>query len=127
MFAALTVARLREAVHVADSGLHATPSWVSPDNVSPTELPLAKATEKVLAGMHGMLEKTMIARNEELARFQNEDDSTVFTDLPDAARKAALEKRAHLRSVKAAEIRLVRNVDLLKHPNVQFKAEEFAF
>ena len=77
--------------------------------------------------MHGVLEKTMIARNEELARFKIEDNSTVVSGLPDAERKVALEKRAHLRLTKAAEIRIIRNVDLLKYPSVRFKAEEFTF
>ncbi|KAL1956857.1 hypothetical protein VTO42DRAFT_6705 [Malbranchea cinnamomea] len=132
MFAALTVARLREAIYVADSAntsatprLHETPSWVSPDDVPPTELPLAKAAEMVLASMHCVLEKTLIARNEELAKYKNEDTSMAFQDLPEADQKAALEKRAHLRQTKAAEIRLVRNVNLLKNPTVRFRAEEF--
>lgn len=67
----------------------------------------------------------MLARNEELARHAVEEEAE-FAGLPDAERKSALEKRAHLRQTKAAEVRLIRNVDLLKHPVVEFKAEEWA-
>ncbi|CBF89843.1 hypothetical protein AN0270.2 [Aspergillus nidulans FGSC A4] len=50
MFAALTVARLREAVFAdADENLRYKKSWIPADDVKPTELPLAKATEMVLA------------------------------------------------------------------------------
>ena len=67
----------------------------------------------------------MIARNAELARWQKEDTSGMFTDLPETERKAALEKMAYLKQTKAAEIRLVRNVELLKNPGIRFRAEEF--
>jgi pyridoxine kinase len=136
MFAALTVARLREAVLVTDASqtsgsatrLCDRPSWVSPDDVQATDLPLAHAAEKVLASMHCVLEKTAEARSAELAKYSSagDDSATVFADLPADERKAALEKRAYLRQTKAAEIRLVRNVDLLKYPTVEFKAVEFA-
>lgn len=45
MFAALMVVRLREAVWGVD-GLRDVTSWRSPDNIKPTDLPLARATEK---------------------------------------------------------------------------------
>ena len=127
MFAALTVARLREAVFYDTSTtppLRETESWISPDNVTATQLPLAKATEKVLSSMQSILEKTMIARNEELAKYDAEEDADLAS-LPDSERKSALEKRAHLRQTKAAEVRLVRNVDLLKHPVIKINAEEW--
>ncbi|KAK2747496.1 putative pyridoxal kinase [Myotisia sp. PD_48] len=131
MFAALTVARLREAVFASDASispaLHERASWISPDDVPATSLPLAKATEKVLASMHSVLEKTMMARNDELARHANRSDEhdAEFAGLSDADRKLAVEKKAYLLQTKAAEIRLVRNVDLLKNPVVVFKAEEW--
>ncbi|KAK2798437.1 putative pyridoxal kinase [Onygenales sp. PD_10] len=139
MFAALTVARLREAVYAADPDptataaaapttlLRNTPSWLSPDTVPATQLPLAQATEKVLASMHGILEKTMLERNAELARYpaDDEENDEEFAGLDEAERKVAVEKRAYLRATKAAEVRLVRNVGLLKVPNVVFRAEEW--
>ncbi|DAA79760.1 TPA_exp: Uncharacterized protein A8136_0533 [Trichophyton benhamiae CBS 112371] len=127
MFGALMVGRLREAVFNDSPALRETASWVSPDSVATTNLPLAKATEKVLASMHTVLEKTMIARNEELARYQNEDESNdaEFAHLPEEERKAALEKRARLRASKAAEVRLVRNVEHVRHPVVKFKVREW--
>lgn len=135
MFAALTVARLREEVFASSNSattppLHQTASWVSPDNVVATQLPIAKATEKVLASMHAILLKTMLARNEELAKYPvdadgNQEENAVFAKMPEAERKAAVEKRAHLRQAKAAEIRLVRNVELLRNPVVEYFAEEW--
>lgn len=138
MFAALTVARLREAVFTTDSqareNISATParllcetqSWVSPDCVPATQLPLAKATTKVLGSMHRILEKTMEARDEELARYKREDADSTFSELPELERKAAYEKREYLRQTKAAEVKLVRNIDLLREPPVEFKAEEWS-
>lgn len=113
MFAALTVARLREAVaNDQNPDLQNTKSWISGDDVRPTELPLAKATEKVLASMHNVLEKTIEARDLELASTDNVDAESE-------------PKREHLRRTKAAEIRLVRNVKYLREPTVQFKAREW--
>ncbi|EEH34563.2 pyridoxine kinase [Paracoccidioides lutzii Pb01] len=162
MFAALTVALLREAVFAADAQddverdsnpsstnksttpssssppsstplLRNTPSWQSPDTVPATRLPLAQSTVKVLAIMHCILEKTMQERSAELARYrpdhdeaQQAEDAVEFAGLSAAERKAALEKRAYLRATKAAEVRLVRNVELLKRPvGVEFVAEEW--
>lgn len=133
MFAALTVARLREAVFMADTDaestvpLRKTASWISPDFVPASKLPLAKATEKVLASMHGILEKTMIARDAELAQYPPDDeDKPAFPELDPSDRQIALEKRNYLRRTKAAEVRLIRNVSLLKKPEVDFRAEEWA-
>lgn len=114
MFAALTVARLREAVFEIP-GLNEMMSWVSPDEVSASELPLAKATVKTLASMHSVLEKTLEARAAELAVSTD----GVLLDGEDA------EKREHLRRTKAAEVRLVRNVRFLQEPVVEFKAQEW--
>ncbi|KAL2813625.1 pyridoxine kinase [Aspergillus cavernicola] len=115
MFAALTVARLREAVFAdPDGSLRSTKSWISNDDVPPTALPLAKATEKVLASMHNILEKTIEARDAELA-----STAAVVGEEED------MRKREHLRRTKAAEVRLVRNVRFLRQPTVEFKAQEW--
>ncbi|KAL4929315.1 pyridoxal kinase [Aspergillus undulatus] len=120
MFAAITVARLREAVfNDKDSELRNTKSWVSPDDVKPTDLPLAKATEKVLASMHNVLERTIEARDKELAATASTGTVTVDEESEEA------KKREHLRRTKAAEIRLVRNVRYLREPTVEFKAREW--
>ncbi|KAL4956700.1 Ribokinase-like protein [Aspergillus filifer] len=119
MFAALTVARLREAVFDdSNPNLRNTKSWVSPDEVRPTDLPLAKATEKVLASMHNVLERTIEARDRELAATAAKPETVTGT-------KEDIQKKEHLRRTKAAEIRLVRNVKFLREPTVGFKAREW--
>jgi pyridoxine kinase len=110
MFAALTVARLREAIQTA--GLLDTKAWVSPDDVKPIDLPLARAVEKVLASMHVVLERTMTARDRELEAFKGTLNTEEF------------EKMTHLRKTKAAEVRLVRNVGAILAPDVMYSAEE---
>ncbi|KAL3481176.1 pyridoxine kinase [Aspergillus californicus] len=112
MFAALTVARLREAVLTdSDGNLQFTKSLISSDDVPAAELPLAKATEKVLASMHDVLERTIEARDRELA------SSKAFVGDGEE-----MKKREHSRRTKAAEVRLVRNVRYLRQPTVEFKA-----
>jgi pyridoxine kinase len=105
MFAALTVTRLRE--EAAAAGLSSVASWVSPDDVEGIDLPLAKAAEKVLASMHSVLTKTKKAMDEVLTGTSKEET----------------ESEIHLRKTKAAEVKLVRNLDDLRNPVVQFKAE----
>ncbi|KAB8070278.1 Ribokinase-like protein [Aspergillus leporis] len=117
MFAALTVARLREAVFTSDPQLRTTKSWVSPDDVRATDLPLAQATVKVLASMHSVLEKTMEARDAELRVADTRGDE----QLSEEERR----KRVHLRKSKAAEVRLVRHVQFLREPTVEFQAQEW--
>ncbi|KKA22873.1 Pyridoxal kinase [Rasamsonia emersonii CBS 393.64] len=109
MFAALTVARLREAVFAADAdpALRNTRSWVSPDDVPATELPLAKATEKVLASMHSVLEKTLEARNAELAAAA----AAAATTETDSTSAEERQKREHLRRTKASESSPVRQLN----------------
>ncbi len=112
MFAALILVRLREAVYNIE-GLRTTKSWVSGDEVEATELPLARACEKVLASMHEVLTRTKVRRDAELEKYKGvnwEGD----------------EKKKRLVESKAAEVRLVRNLDCLRHPDVKFKAERFA-
>ncbi|KAL8812496.1 MAG: hypothetical protein Q9200_000991 [Gallowayella weberi] len=111
MFAALTVVRLREAV--SDEGLSATKSWRSPDDVDALDLPLAKATEKVLGSMHTILEKTKLARDAELEKMSG----------PQGAFEKDSEKRIHLRKTKAAEVRLVRNLADLRWPAIEHRAQ----
>ena len=94
--------------------LSETKSWLSPDEVETLDLPLAKAVEKVLASMQAVLEKTKAARDRALEGMgaspleQQEGDG---------------EKRMHLKKTKAAEVRVVRNLEDLREPKVMFKAE----
>ncbi|PYI19214.1 pyridoxal/pyridoxine/pyridoxamine kinase [Aspergillus violaceofuscus CBS 115571] len=118
MFAALTVARLREAVFTADPALRTTKSWVSPDDVPATALPLAQSTVKVLASMHCILEKTMEARNAEL-------QAEVVSN-GDVLNEEERKKQEHLRESKAAEVRVVRHVQFLREPTVEFPAQEWS-
>jgi pyridoxine kinase len=113
MFAALMLVRLREAVFETE-GLANKDAWVSEDDVDATDLPLARATEKVLASMHDVLTKTKEKRDEEIEKYNTrvqgrgeEDDK----------------KRLRLVQSKAAELRLIRNLDALKIPIVKFRAE----
>jgi len=113
MFAALMLVRLREAVWEVE-GLHETAAWVSKDEVKAEELPLARATEKVLASMHNVLMKTKEKRDEEVGRWEQ---SVGGRDAADDEKKLRLVKS------KAAEVRLVRNLDSLWNPVVKFRAE----
>ena len=113
MFAALTVVRLREAV--IEANLIGTKSWVSANDVKATDLPLAKAAEKVIGSMHAILVKTKEARDRELGGMggplgvmEKEKDS---------------EKRLGLRRTKAAEVRVVQSLEDLRSPRTEWKAE----
>ncbi|KAJ6080447.1 hypothetical protein N7467_010200 [Penicillium canescens] len=117
MFAALTVARLSEAVTAAGDNLRATKSWVSPDIVAATDLPLAQATIKVLSSMHSVLERTMESRNAELAVAVPAHNGDLTTE--------EQAKRDYLRQTKAAEVRLVRNTRVLRDPKIQFKVQDW--
>ncbi|KAI5205548.1 Ribokinase-like protein [Aureobasidium subglaciale] len=119
MFAALMVARLREACLAAD--LLTTAHWQSPDKVEAVELPLAKAAEKVLASMHLVLKKTMDSRQEELKKMEASQDFN--TGIGEEADKDN-ERDRYLRLTKAAEVRVVRNwKDLVYPPDIEaFKA-----
>lgn len=112
MFAALTVVRMREAVYHTN-GLKEKESWLSDDSVEPLDLPLAKAAEKVLASMHEVLDKTNDGIGEVMARAK-----ATLEPLGEEDRK----KRLHLVVTRAAELRLVRNLDCLRSPLIQFKA-----
>lgn len=113
MFAALMLVRFREAVTNVP-GLMEIGAWVSDDSVESTELPLAKATEKVLASMHEVLTKTKESRDAELEKYNSQvGGRDVLSD----------EKKLRLVKSKAAEVRLVRNLKALKDPDVKFRAE----
>jgi pyridoxine kinase len=114
MFAALTVVRMREAI-MAAPGLKETPSWISSDDVAPTELPLAKAAEKVLGSMHEVLEKTSRQMEEEMQRVKGEIEGLGLGQ-DDRSR------RLHLLQSRANELRLVRNLESLRNPTVEFRA-----
>jgi pyridoxine kinase len=109
MFAALMVARFREAV--AGTKATKTESRIPPDNIEGVELPLAKAMQKAVAGIQEVLEKTKRARDTEMevvVEILEEKDS---------------EKRLHLSQMKAAEVKLVRNMQSLRSPALRFKAK----
>lgn len=120
MFAALLVARLREAAKAA--GVLDKQSWKSEDDVKGQELPLAKATEKVLASMGAVLKDT--ARHyDEVAKSLEEPE---LNEGKGQAGEDARAKERHLRLTRAAEVRVVRNAKALREPpNLEsFKAEE---
>ncbi len=104
--------RLREAI--TNAGLGRTRSWVSPDDVQAVDLPLAKAAEKVLGSMQGVLQKTKVARNEALEGMAG--PLGVLEKERDSA------KRMHLRKTKATEVRLVRNLEDLRRPRDEYRA-----
>ncbi|KAL8360174.1 hypothetical protein RB601_007396 [Gaeumannomyces tritici] len=127
MFAALMVARMREAVHQADAAADSTAaaagattarlgdraSWVSDDSVDALDLPLARAAEKVLATMHEVLSKTLEGMDAEMARVRER--------LAAEGAAASEEERARdlrLHQSRAAELRLVRNLESLRNPRV---------
>jgi pyridoxine kinase len=112
MFAALMVVRMREAV-AAVAGLGDSPSWLSGDDVGALELPLARATEGVLASMHEVLSRTsegMAAVVERTMAGMSEEDK-------------ADEKKAQLVRTKAAELQLVRHPECIRSPTIGFKAK----
>jgi pyridoxine kinase len=113
MFAALLLVRLREAVFNTP-GLSETDAWKSENDVKATELPLARAAEKVLASMHAVLTKTKESRDQELELYKKK---VTGTDTPDG-------KKMKLVTSKATEVRLVRNLRSLKNPEVMFRAED---
>jgi pyridoxine kinase len=111
MFAALTVVRMREAVWNTP-GLTTTESWRSDDAVDALDLPLAKAVETVLASMHEVLTKTCDAMDVGLRRRLGETQVNGGVD----------DKKIRLLKSRAAELKLVRHVDSLRFPKVQFRA-----
>jgi pyridoxine kinase len=119
MFAGLMVARLREACE--ESGVLGEKGWMSGDDVSATELPLAKATEKVLSSMQMVLEKTMQARDQEMAAYDQRPAASIGALEGDQS--STEETRRYLAQTKAAEVRVVRNQADLREPQQRYKAE----
>lgn len=114
MFAALMVIRMREAVANAGGAgqLQRTASWLSDDATPTLELPLAKATENVLASMHEVLSRTCEGMRRVVDRTTGEM----------APGERADDAKVHLVKSKAAELQLVRNMDCLRAPSTEFKA-----
>ncbi|KAI1390293.1 Ribokinase-like protein [Hypoxylon trugodes] len=115
MFAALMVVRIREAVSnfdkLNDEKLSGKRSWLSADDVKATDLPLARAAEKVLASMHEVLERTCQSMTTEIATAKERSG-----DLD--------EKSLHLLKSRAAELKLARNLGSLRDPTVEYRAEK---
>ena len=125
MFAALTIPRLIEAVHAAstpDANVAATPSWRSPDSVPPTQLPLAKACQKVLASMQAVLAKTTPSCLRKMADYDERAAAATTTTTPSDASPEArrdADKKRHLALMNASEVAVVRYAsDLQDPPNV---------
>lgn len=109
MFAALMVSRVREAVY-AVPGLRDSASWLSGDDIAAQDLPLASAAEKVLASMHEVLSKT----KDGMERIAERTRASMSN------KEKGNEKKMHLVKSKAAEVQLVRNLDSLRAPTVEF-------
>ncbi|KAI1436742.1 Ribokinase-like protein [Xylaria sp. CBS 124048] len=122
MFGALMVVRMREAIaYSADETLQHTASWLSPDDVAPTDLPLARAAEKVLASMHEVLERTCEKIPSYLSAAIKRTAARKGTS-EDAVR--ADHDTMRLLKSQAAELKITRNLDCLRAPTAQYRAEE---
>ncbi|KAL2270080.1 hypothetical protein VTJ83DRAFT_2264 [Remersonia thermophila] len=139
MFAALMCVRMREAVHELDerrnkaavdgeegSGegarLMDRPSWLSDDDVDALDLPLARAAEKVLATMHEVLTKTAERMQETVEKARARLAAAEVDGAEEGSNVEEEKKRMHLLRSKAAELRLVRHLDSLRFPKVEFRA-----
>lgn len=111
MFAALLVARLKQAAK--EHGVLDTLSWRSEDEVKGPELPLAEATEKVLASMGAVLKDT--ARHYEGVSKELEQGEELNEGVGEEGQKER-ERERHLRLTRAAEVRVVRNARALREP-----------
>ncbi|KAF3001860.1 putative pyridoxal kinase [Curvularia kusanoi] len=111
MFAALTVPRLIEAVAQApaDQNLANVASWRSPDSVAATDLPLARAVQKVLASMQSVLAQTAAA----CAVKMDDYDKRVEKSGVSAEQG---EKNRHLALMNASEVVVPRFVEELRNP-----------
>ncbi|ETN43505.1 pyridoxal kinase [Cyphellophora europaea CBS 101466] len=119
MFAGLMVARLREECE--QQGTLRQRAWMSDDGVGPADLPLARATEKVLSSMQMVLEKTMTARDEQMAHFGQSPGASIGG--LDGDQISTEEDRRYLAQTQAAEVRVVRNQKDLLEPDERYKAE----
>ena len=107
--------------------------WVSGDSATdPTQLPLAKAVEKVLASMHAVLKDTAdyatsAMKTGQAVSFSSSSPSSTSLSGPEQQQHQQSEKERHLKQTKAAEIRVLRNIEALKDPPSveKFKARRF--
>ena len=111
MFAAILVARLRQAAQEAD--VLNKPNWRSDDDVAGPDLPLAKAVEKVLASMQAILKDTAQHYESTIRKYDSETELNEGTG-EDAENDKYVER--HLRLTRAAEVRVVRNAKALLNP-----------
>ncbi|KAK4105323.1 Ribokinase-like protein [Parathielavia hyrcaniae] len=135
MFAALMAVRMREAVYNGGGGsqqqqqkaeketppLMERESWLSEDSIDALDLPLARAAEKVLASMHEVLTKTAERMEETIKKSRAETAADADGVGAGTGAEAEEKKMGVLRS-KAAELRLVRHLDSLRFPQVEFRA-----
>jgi pyridoxine kinase len=147
MFAALMVVRMREAVCNHDGGnssngngnsngdgqaaggLMDRAAWLSGDEVDALDLPLARAAEKVLASMHEVLAKTAERMEGAVEKARRGVAAGVVADgvgsvdgAEAGAGAEAEKKKTHFLKSNAAELRLVRHLDSLRFPKVEFRA-----
>lgn len=131
MFAALTIPRLIEAVHAASTpefDLHSVPSWRSPDDVPATQLPLAKACQKVLASMQAILTKTTAACQQKMAAYDERAKSYHQGRGEGDEAASEVEKKRHLALMNASEVTVVRYVkELVDPPDVERFAPKAVF
>ncbi|TKA22896.1 hypothetical protein B0A50_07835 [Salinomyces thailandicus] len=126
MFASLMVSRLRQAATAADVVNKA--NWRSPDEVAGPDLPLAKATEKVLASMHAVLKDTARYYGEATDSLERRRQSTQLNEGTGAEAHEEQDAVRHLQVTRAAEVRVVRNVGALRDPPdaTEFQAQPVA-
>ncbi|KAI9885200.1 MAG: hypothetical protein M1823_003003 [Watsoniomyces obsoletus] len=106
-----------------DFDLSKQKSWISPDtHTDATTLPLAIAAEKALGSIQSILIKTKKARDEELKNFLDGETSSGNGIGNEREREIERERLSHLRKTKAAEVRIVRNIEDVKKPMVRYKA-----
>lgn len=112
MFAALTVARIRE--QAIKAGVTNVSHWMSGDEVAATDLPLARTAELVLGSMHRVLARTGQARERKLALLRESGALDHDEDV----------KKNRVRYMKTAELQLVQSWEDIKEPGeVQFHAK----
>jgi pyridoxine kinase len=98
LFAALLLARLHPFID----------ELLPQEDQSPTEFPLAKALEYVIASMQGVLKNTRTAMDRQ---FKIDGDVNNLT-----------ERERQVRVMRAAELRLVQSQDALLHPKIAIRA-----
>jgi len=126
LFAALTLARLREYSDLA--GLLGTKSWAPSDETTALDLPLTKAIEVVLGSMHMVLEKTRETRDRVMKREEETERDRVMKREEETERdrvvkeEEAKELKKHVAYTRASELRLVQCQKELLTPVMVFKA-----